>query len=299
MTPQFPESVRTALVSINIVIGIASLLSNSLIIHGVRVNTHMHTTTNYFIVNMAVGDILASLVSVSYTVYFSYNGAVWSSGTLGRITCKSVFFIQLASMYCSIYSLFAMTFDRFMAVLRPLRHKYSSHWTRYILPLVWLACLATPVQPVFNKFDLKSLNGTTYCLPAMDSTDDELVIFCFGYCIPHVVMVIMYSVIAYKLCTRKVPGDAKNAENAFHQTAKKVTIMIVCTLIAFNLTWGPHFIYSLIFFFSFPSTESVSPLTAYITSLLTICNGPFNALIYAFCNAQFRAAFRTALGCNH
>ena len=66
---------------------LVSLVGNSVIIHIVRKDNSMKTTTNHLIVNQACADILvATMELLNDTTYFFENK--WFEGIIGIITCK-------------------------------------------------------------------------------------------------------------------------------------------------------------------------------------------------------------------
>ena len=78
------QSVLSAVYSIFI---LASLFGNSMIIHIIRTNNSMKTTTNYLILNQACGDLYRTLVEL-INIAFRSMGNKWFGGFLGLITCK-------------------------------------------------------------------------------------------------------------------------------------------------------------------------------------------------------------------
>jgi hypothetical protein len=187
-----------------------------------------------------------------------------------------------------------------MAVSRPLKYKYCSWWTKYILPAVWIASLALPILAGVSNMNIKDdifPNNKTYCI-SNDNIKYGFVTLSVGFFLPQVVIVTLYSMIAYKLWTRRVPGEQRDAQrqNDAQQTAKKVTRMIVCVLFAFEICWAPVFLFCMAqSYISFQNLSDLRPLLSLIFGLISLSNGSFNALIYAVFNKNFRGAFKTAL----
>jgi hypothetical protein len=247
---------------------------------------------------MACGDLLATIISAPGVIKYLTIGMEW---TAGIITCRANYFLVFVAMFCSVYSLVAITFDRFMAVSRPFKYKSLSSWIKYILPFTWIAPLTIPFlinlhEMKLNKYDLLK-NNKTYCL-LPDISTKAMVTVSVAFLIPHVVMVILYSMIAYKLWTRRVPGEGSDAQqNGAQQTAKKVTRMIVCILFAFCFSWAPIYCAYIIPYFHPQLNDNYFFLLFIILSdIVMISNGVFNAVIYATFNENFRRAFNTALG---
>ncbi|XP_031558920.1 tachykinin-like peptides receptor 86C [Actinia tenebrosa] len=276
-----------------------SIASNSLVIHVVRVNPHMHSTTNYFIVNMSAADLLATVFTSSNAMKTLQSGFRWSSGVIGVVSCKGNLFLMTTCLMCSIFSLVAITFDRFMAVIRPITYKYCSWWAKYIIPAVWIASLAISFPLAFLKMQVGDdflANNKTYCFME-DAADEGIAVIVLGFIAPHVVMVIMYSMISYKLWKRRLPGEQRDDQrNNVAQTAKKVTRMMVCVVLVFDICMAPLFtVFTLPFLFNNKSWMHTS-YTSTLSSLFTTSNGFLNALVYAFFNENYRRAFCDTLG---
>ena len=72
-----------------VIISMVSILSNALIIHVVRMNSHMRTTTNYFIVNMACGDLVSTISTTATMMYIIDIGFLWNiAGVFGEFLCN-------------------------------------------------------------------------------------------------------------------------------------------------------------------------------------------------------------------
>lgn len=197
-------------------------------------------------------------------------------------------------MMCSMYSLAVITFDRFMAVTRPLKHKHHSSWTKFAIPAIWVAAIAIPAHYAVVHVRFCDIFGSFYCTPNK-SPDDAFLILFLGFALPHLLIFILYVAIAHKLCTRKIPGEPSRDANAYgqaaaKQVARKVTCMIVCILVAFEISWSPLFL-GYIFPYLYNKKEA-SYGNLLFSKALMISNGIFNTLIYAVFNENFRRVFK-------
>jgi len=92
-----------------------SILGNSSLIVIVTKNHRIQTITNYLIVNMAVSDILITLLAVprKITEILLAPRRWLVGGFLGLALCKSLSFLQDVSTAVSIFSLLAIAVDRY------------------------------------------------------------------------------------------------------------------------------------------------------------------------------------------
>lgn len=87
---------------------IASIVGNGAVIWIILAHQRMRTVTNYFIVNLAVSDLLmAALNTVFNFIYASHN--IWY---FGEGFCRFLNFVPITAMFVSIYSMTAVAADR-------------------------------------------------------------------------------------------------------------------------------------------------------------------------------------------
>lgn len=100
------------------------------------------TAANTFMLNLCVSDLLFLLSLPLWAVYYS-RGYHWPFGWLACKLCGGVLHLNL---YASIFFITAMSADRYLAIVRPLRSQGARDPRRALLAcvLVWLlACACT------------------------------------------------------------------------------------------------------------------------------------------------------------
>ena len=105
------------------VILLGSLFGNVFIIAIVYKNRDLHKTINYYIVNMAVSDLIFPFMSLPVQLgQIQADSQHWPiSGILGLMFCKLFYFASLLSIQVSAQSLVWIAVDRFVAVVFPLK----------------------------------------------------------------------------------------------------------------------------------------------------------------------------------
>ena len=188
---------------------LGSFIGNISIIIIVYRHRYLRKTVNYFIVNMAVSDLLFPLsvipVEISQLITNSWHWHV--SGISGSIFCTSFYFIQNFSLHVSTQSLVWIAVDRFIAVVFPIKVALISTEIRTIaitstwifagvLNIPWLLtsklvefdnntfCVAIMAGPVFPK--QKAIAAYTFHVTFVSIT-------------PLFVITVLYSVIAISL----------------------------------------------------------------------------------------------------
>lgn len=117
-----------------------ALVGNGLVCFVVKTCPRMKTVTNYFIVNLAVGDILMTLFCVPFSFVSMLVLRYWPFGLL---MCKIVNYSQAVSVLVSAYTLLAISIDRYMAIMRPLKPRLGKAAAKAVVAAVWGGALAT------------------------------------------------------------------------------------------------------------------------------------------------------------
>lgn len=113
---------QTTVYIMYISIFIFALFGNGVVCYIVYSSPRMKTVTNYFIVNLAVGDILMSLFCVPFSFFPTLLLQYWPFGSL---LCHLVNYSQAISVLVSAYTLVAISIDRYIAILWPLRPRIT------------------------------------------------------------------------------------------------------------------------------------------------------------------------------
>ncbi|KAL2304243.1 hypothetical protein Nmel_012986 [Mimus melanotis] len=112
-----PESqkptVKALLIVAYSVIIIMSLFGNMLVCHVVLKNKRMHSATSLFIVNLAVSDIMITLLNTPFTLVRFVN----STWIFGKAMCHISRFVQYCSLHVSTLTLTAIALDRHQVTL--------------------------------------------------------------------------------------------------------------------------------------------------------------------------------------
>jgi len=101
---------------------IFALIGNGTVCYIVQSTPRMRTVTNYFIASLALGDILMSFFCVpsSFISLFILN--YWPFGV---VLCHFVNYSQAVSVLVTAYTLVAISIDRYIAIMWPLRPRIT------------------------------------------------------------------------------------------------------------------------------------------------------------------------------
>lgn len=126
---------------------VVGVIGNLLLVFTVSRNRTMRTNPNVFLVSLSVGDVLLLLISVPFTATI-YTIHEWN---YGDAVCKVNVFMQSLSLGVSIFTLTAVSGDRFVAVVFPIAsYKWSTmRRTLQICAVLWAASVALAVPDLF------------------------------------------------------------------------------------------------------------------------------------------------------
>ncbi|KAL7857670.1 hypothetical protein AOLI_G00177720 [Acnodon oligacanthus] len=143
----FPALVFGVLLIVVIICG------NVLVCLSVYAEKALKTTTNYFIVSLAVADLLLAVLVLPLFVYAEFQDGVWS---LNMTICDGLMTMDVMLCTASIFNLCAISIDRFIAVSVPLNYnrKHVDHRQIVLLSATWILALAVASPVLFGINDV-------------------------------------------------------------------------------------------------------------------------------------------------
>ncbi|XP_022799549.1 RYamide receptor-like [Stylophora pistillata] len=223
---------------------VTSLSGNFLIVIVVYKMKTMRTTINFFIVNMAMSDLLFPVFVFPLLLTEMYVGGF---GPPGKNICLVLFLLQYVSSWVSIQSLILIAVDRFLAVVFPLHSPIITSKVRpFVILTTWIVATASsfPMLVFYNSMEFsEKLNcgriwftkyfREKYYIHVMPLN----VVF---KTIPFILLATLYSVILFKLKIQTIPGERSiNAEEQRVQRNRKVLKMATAILLGFAMCWMP------------------------------------------------------------
>ncbi|XP_048466345.1 dopamine receptor D4 related sequence [Rhincodon typus] len=142
---------------------VAIILGNVLVCLSVLIERSLKTATNYFIVSLAVADLLLAVLVLPLFVYTEFQGGIW---TLNIFLCDALMTMDVMLCTASIFNLCAISVDRYIAVIVPLKYNRNHFSGRQLVLIMatWLLSLGVASPVIFG------LNN----VPGRDVTDCKL-----------------------------------------------------------------------------------------------------------------------------
>ncbi|XP_072835181.2 alpha-1A adrenergic receptor [Pogona vitticeps] len=301
------------------------VLGNILVILSVACHKHLQSVTHYYIINLAVADLLLTSIVLPFSAIFEILG-YW---IFGRIFCNIWAAVDVLCCTASIMSLCVISIDRYIGVSYPLRYPAIVTEKRGVLALlcVWALSLVISIGPLFgwkqpapeDERICQINTAPSYVLfSALGSFYLPLIIILVMYCRVYVVAKKESKGLSCGLKTEKShseevtlrihcknatenPGSTPSTKHKSHfsvrllkfsrekKAAKSLGIVVGC----FILCWLPFFLIMPIGSF-FPESKPSDTIFK-IAFWLGYLNSCINPIIYPCSSQEFKKAFQNVL----
>nr|XP_014970932.1 probable G-protein coupled receptor 83 isoform X1 [Macaca mulatta] len=234
-----------------------SLFGNVLVCHVIFKNQRMHSATSLFIVNLAVADIMITLLNTPFTLVIMHPLKPRISITKGVI-------------YIAVIWTMATFFSLPHAICQKLfTFKYSEDIVRSL-------CLPDFPEPadLFWKYL-------------------DLATFILLYILPLLIISVAYARVAKKLWLCNMIGDVTTEQYLALRRKKKTTIkMLMLVVVLFALCWFPLNCYVLLLSSKVIRTNNALYFAFHWFAMSSTCYNPF---IYCWLNENFRIELKALL----
>ncbi|XP_022223383.1 beta-2 adrenergic receptor isoform X2 [Drosophila obscura] len=128
------------------ILGVAIVLSNLLIIATYANFKGPTEVINYYLLSLAIADLLCGLLVVPFSVYPALTGE-WM---YGDILCRFTGYLEVTLWAVSVYTFMWISVDRYLAVRKPLRYETVQTKTRFLLQFLLVSLEYAPFKVVDN-----------------------------------------------------------------------------------------------------------------------------------------------------
>ncbi|KAG6459545.1 hypothetical protein O3G_MSEX011443 [Manduca sexta] len=300
-----------------------SISGNCLVIATLASNRRMRTVTNVYLLNLAISDFLLGVFCLPFTLV----GQIYRRFLFGATLCKLIPFLQAVSVSVDVWTLVAISLERYFAICRPLKsRKWQTQCHAYkMIATVWILSIVLNA-PILIVSTLQPMRGNAYkCREVWSSLELERA-FNLGLdagllLVPFFVMSFAYCLIVTKLwrgmrheiqhnfnwqrhLTRQ--GSCKSnhlpimKSNSTELCCKKwsakkpikVIRMLFVIILEFFVCWTPlHVINTIYLFYPDELYQYIGSKGIISMQLLAYCSSCCNPITYCFMNRKFRQAF--------
>ena len=246
------EAVSVFFTTAMAVITFGGLIGNLVVFITVYRNPNLRTSTNYYYVNMAVSDFLASLTAwpqyLTDEIITSKGSLI--EGPLATPGCKVGVYVRSVSTVVSILSLVLIAVDRFIATVYPLKATLLSSKIRISLMFAtWLIAMGYFV-PMFYFFKVEDVGEETFCRLAWDDSLARAIYYTAGLLMltiaPLITIVILYSHIMRAIRQWPNPecsAESSTAEQKRRKQSQNIMRILKSIVVAYCVCLVPFMVY--------------------------------------------------------
>lgn len=273
----------------------------------------MRNVPNTYILSLALADMLVIVTTVPLvSTIYTFDTWPW-----GSFLCSVSEFMKDVSIGVSVFTLTALSSDRYFAIVDPLR-KFHAHGggrraTRMTLAIavsIWLLAILCGL-PVLIGSHLKPVGinpdkSIVICYPypeAWGYNYAKLMVmlhFLVYYAIPLVIIAVFYVLIALHLMySASVPGEMQGAVRQV-RARRKVAVTVLTFVVIFGICFLPYHIFFLWFYF-WPTAQQDYNTFWHVLRILgffmSFANSCANPVALYFVSGAFRKHFNRYLFC--
>ncbi|XP_061742353.1 alpha-1D adrenergic receptor [Nerophis ophidion] len=306
-----------------------AMAGNVLVILSVLCNRHLRTVTNFFIVNLAMADLLLSAAVLPFSASLEVLGC-W---VFGRVFCNIWAAVDVLCCTASILSLCVISVDRYVGVKHCLEYPaiVTERRAGAVLVLVWLASTVISVGPLLGWKEPQPPDASICSIT--EEPGYALFSSLFSFYLPLLVVLLMYFrvYVVARRTTRSLeagvkrerdksaevvlrihcrsgaedPGCKSGRQHPFRSSLsvrlmkfsreKKAAKTLAIVVGMFILCWLPFFFFLPMgsFFPALKPSETVFKVVFW----LGYFNSCINPMIYPCSSKEFQRAFTRLLRC--
>lgn len=283
------------------VTGAVILLGNALVFASIATSSRLRQQNmNLFLASLAITDIImGACVAPGY--------AIFCMGCLEYTLSKYCWFLEGpkdVAFASSIYNLLAISYDRYLAVYRPLQYKDVMTRRRCvsILSVVWILSFAIAL---IRNFWVHTKTGAE--LSAISGLYNNilmvvvLLIPCIIISVINIKIIITIRKQERQVFALRNPQDASEADSPDETRAevsrkRKGTIACALVVIVFVVSWIPRISFNIQYAIR-GDLSQIDTLLQKVSIFFFLVQSAVNPLIYSFYRADFRQAAIKLLRC--
>ncbi|XP_062439127.1 neuromedin-U receptor 1 [Rhea pennata] len=303
--------------AIYLIIFMVGAVGNTLTCVVILRHRFMRTPTNYYLFSLAVSDLLVLLLGMPLELYDMWSNYPFLLGASG---CYFKTLLFEAVCFASILNVTALSVERYIAVVHPLKAKYvvtRNHAKRVIIT-IWVMSVICSIpntslhglQPLYvpGRGRVPDSEICTLVKPRLTYNLIIQITTILFFFLPMGTISILYLLIGLQLKKEKMLqalGDKSGGSCDYHNTQgqkkvkrRQITKMLFVLVVVFGICWAPFHIDRLVW--SFVSTWTSHML--YMFQYVHIISGVFfylssaaNPILYNLMSTRFREMFKEVM----
>ena len=255
------------------IIALVAVFGNLMVVTAFFINDKLRTVTNYFVLGLAIADILVGAISVPLWMYM-LKAYAFPTGNENVQRLRTFYMtMDIFSGFSSILHLMAISMERYFCVGWAVKHRNTPKYVYYIaLFMIWLISALTAC--------------VKFIIPSIDPKDHTLVASVVFFLLPLTIIVVAYAAIWKIATTRMNNNPSKRSLKREIRTAFTIAFVIGFFLVA----WTPFFVTQIIAFYCTKCPIHWSALI--LCKFLHHSNSSINPIVYGVRIPEFRKTFK-------
>ncbi|XP_060835066.1 orexin/Hypocretin receptor type 1-like isoform X1 [Rhopalosiphum padi] len=319
---KFTETRSIMLIGLYVPLFLVAAIANSVVIVVVIKYHYMRSVTNYFLVNLSIADLLVTFICMPMAVGQSVTG-LW---LYGETMCKLTSYLQGVSVGASVFTIAAMSIDRYLAIEHSMsfRKVLNRKSTIYVILALWLVSM-TIFGPVLWVRQTESVElgddpilidavhryGLAWCIEDWGNAHAKstlskhvygILCFVLVYATPGFLVTGAYTLMGRRLWAVRPPFDDQQGMISVQQVRmvrerRRVARILFVLAVIFALCWLPYNLLTLfldldITLDKFGLDQEYLMKWYPFTLLLGHANSAINPLLYCFMTRNFRRTIK-------
>ena len=277
------------------------------VVHRVKA---MRTTTNIFLINLAIADSLLLIVACIKSVRGYFNSPIYDFPSLFTgFECAVHGLLIYLCYYTSLWTVTLVSIERYLAVCHPLWHRLVNSKRRAIR----LAVFSWFVSLLFASIQLPGTSTKTTCIVPYSVITHRISVcvynceWCqktvFGTDLIQFIIALFLNIVLYSLIVRKLTKSTFIGVSELHistsvrkrtETRNSVAKMLIVNGIVFFVCLTPFSIINLNSLGWIKLNVKLENPFIWIGRVMFLLNSALNPLIYNAANSRYRLAFKQA-----
>ncbi|MEQ2251628.1 Neuropeptide Y receptor type 2 [Ilyodon furcidens] len=294
----------TKLIGVQIVLILAystiilfGVTGNSLVIYVVYKFKNLRTVTNFFIVNLAVADLLVNTLCLPFTLVY----LLYDEWMFGQVLCFLLPFAQGMTVHVSTITLNIIALDRHRSIVHHMETKMSKDLCAVVIVISWAlsALLASPLAIFreYGSFKLSPEESLQVCTEKWPDSSMNGKIYSFSMLVVQVVIPLLINSVAYIRIWNKLKKHMTCGRND-NQRRNKTTKMMLTMVVVFAVSWLPFHAFQL----AIDIDNNVLNMKDFklvftVFHIMAMCSTCVNPILYGWMNNNYRTAFLSVVKC--
>ncbi|XP_054750469.1 phe13-bombesin receptor-like [Lytechinus pictus] len=272
---------------------LVGFLGNCFLMMVILSNPRLRTSANILLTNLAMGDLLYVMVSGPFFLEHELHSC-WQYGLAG---CKLVNFTQVMVQGVCVYTLTALSIERYSVLVRGGTIRHGGRMRRGILSAVTVWFIAAVVASPILVYAYVSGGSSPVCHYIQNFTRTakvyEVARAMVMYLLPLVIITFLYTVIAQTLLKSAGAFAGETQPGARHFSARRrLALTVLILALFFGIFWLPYYIFIVWFQLDHSSLVHMTGVAEfrniyYFSALANSCLNPI--IIFSMSTSHRRA----------